>query len=358
METVLLRAKLWCELNPGKAVVMVSEEMDHASPERVQIVTDLDEWVAAYVSPRKRPTDRRAHEVYHEDLPCRAFFDLESNDVSVDMDAAVHQLVEWVTKEFGATTHVDLDSTRAEKLSRHVVFPTVVFPEMRQLRAVLPRLRAACPLAASVMDMNVYARRAGTLRVAFSTGFGKTTWLVPRESAFTPSKPPTAACERVLRDSLVAHVGADDVRAALQRWTPSVELPPLPARNLSASASANASATDWMGWDASELQRLTASVSRAVRRMRGSSISSVRSAPNEIRVAARGLVCAAKRRAHRSNRVAVVVVLPPRAFAREFGPINVHLECMDEACASTGAQWTDERVELAVAAAFFHCIRC
>lgn len=355
MDTVVLRAHLWRARNPHRRFIMVSEERDAASAARVQIVMDLDAWVAAYAA--RPPTQRRCHEVIHEDLPCRAFFDLETNDETFAMDEAVAQLTSFFARRYPSQrSFVDLDSGRPGKLSRHLIFDQVVLHSVHELRAMMPSIRNECPLAAEVIDEGVYARRAGTMRVAYSTGFRKEAWLVPR------GQRPSIACGvdiDVLRRSLVTHV--DETFDAILAWKPCAALDDHAAGPVEVAETFGDDASEtWrqMGWDPRDVRRLVGLTCRAVVRLGGFDVSALRAARHdEVCVAARGIFCVVAQRFHASNRVSVTLRLPFRRHAHVMGPLAVRMGCMDSACASHATQWTDERVEMAVRGAFFHLIR-
>lgn len=360
METVVLRARLLQQHDSATRIAMMSEELDVRSPARIQFVMDFETWIAQYVS--RAATDRRSHEVYHEDLPCKLFFDLESGETSTQnqtrMEEAVAELRRFVAARYQTQKCVDLTSTRHDKLSRHLIFPDVVFPKMRDIRAVVAEIQTKCLCATEFMDVGVYHKRSGTLRVAWSTGFGKNTWLVPNGQN---PRAPGAVAVHILRDSLVTYVDASKMSAALLAWVPrggwgEEEAEYHGTRKFTNSPRPPEKEKEWkeLGWTITELETLTRAVGEMLVEGGGCNASHFPSANDELAVAVGGLPCAVAGRTHHSNRLVVTFKLPFRTHAAMFGPLWVRVRCLDEECRHS--EWSDARIETSIRTVFFASI--
>lgn len=144
-----------------------SEEASLASKSRRYVTCD---GVTAYgeALSRRKPSDRRSHELLFPGVPVRLFFDIDCDGSAAEADAAV-AAVHGASASVVAGERLVFDGSREGKQSRHVVYPDTVFRDLASLAAFVSELR----LPASA-DMQVYSAYR-TFRTPYSTGLGKVT---------------------------------------------------------------------------------------------------------------------------------------------------------------------------------------
>jgi hypothetical protein len=188
----------WLETNqqapPKPPITVVCEEFTVNSPAQRFIVCNCIAYAKEFMS---RPSwqDRRSHELFLENAPCKLFFDLESTSITKpEMEVVVMRLIQNVLKTFSPSPQLPkgitstsvingdeiippvlvFDGSRTGKQSRHVVFNIGFFDNVEIVGAVAKTFVDA--EYETCFDMGVY-RTGRCFRMPFSTGFGKETYL-------------------------------------------------------------------------------------------------------------------------------------------------------------------------------------
>lgn len=154
----------------------------HNSPARYYMVGSLDSYVDHYCAMRSR----FVHEILCPGKPCRLGFDIETTVVKTEeVLAAAQRIVNMIGKEpvlldatRTYTLNTDNGPMRVCKTSLHLIFPDVVLPTPDHVYwYIMQQLRDPSEY---FVDVSVFRRSPGSLRLAYSSSFNSQHVLVPR----------------------------------------------------------------------------------------------------------------------------------------------------------------------------------
>jgi hypothetical protein len=331
--------------------------------------------MAAWMS--RKTAERRVHEWVGPDVLCKFAADLdrkrgEHDDAfprgETDLVEVVQELRERVASVLGLVEQpraVVSSGSRPGKDSLHVVFPEIVFENWAAVTALGYELTRLSETAGTrlrlVLDMNVYARRSGTLRTLYSTACDKETYMVPlgdpQDAPFNRSK---------WLESLITYVPPSFTQltalpAALQRVA--VEAAQAQMQALTRSVSSNVALPD-------AFVRLSPNTFEAARACMARYYSQMYLADECAADWAEAVVqsdrfgfffrhfpCVFKRGSHATNRVLVLWRLNPPAHPRPANAVmaprcmlrEITMQCMNKRCKRP--RWEATPVEVARAEA-------
>jgi hypothetical protein len=158
------------------------------------------------------PGLRKVHEHINEDVECRFVGDLDGAPKDhPNGEQALLECVEEMRTRVQKLLNLETlprvvvgSTTRPKKLSVHVTFPDLILENWACVSALGKRILREAEkdgtVLAQVLDANVYARKSGTLRTMFCTGYGKEGhWMVPLGGTMEFS-------ETIWLDALVTYV--------------------------------------------------------------------------------------------------------------------------------------------------------
>ncbi len=124
---------------------------------------------------------RRTHELILKNTRIKMFVDFDSKE-NLDL-VWFNGIVKSVIAKINGGEYIQFDASRAEKLSRHVIFPNFIFNKVEDVKAYLLTLKLTRE-ERRVMDMGLYTP-GRTLRTPYSTGIDRNVPLLPYETSGT-----------------------------------------------------------------------------------------------------------------------------------------------------------------------------
>jgi hypothetical protein len=292
-------------------------EFDPNTVKRTFFVYTYSEFTKWFCS--LQSTKRRVHELVPFEGPLKVFFDLETKKVESiteeDMGSIINSIRMLLPPEHEPLI---LNASRADKHSYHMVYPTLVLGNMHDIHILALFLLQKIPLLKDVLDEQVYKRRVGTMRTAYSTGFGKVCYINPIPH------PPAAALKvdvDILLKSLIANVdlgsglGVSECSTLVGGET---EYLALKGNHQEQENCISTFSEPWGGWTPEELQEMRFSVLQELSYYGYKAVSDIKIKykPEEdwanLSVAVKDVCCMNKGKIHQSNGTYLHIKLVPK----------------------------------------------